>query len=271
MTALKVGMRRPSPNPIPTSGPNALLNNCYLIRLTERATGKRFILKGVVPQGAAGIWFNGNNAEGFDCIILKDQLKHFDFEGTHYYCGYRLESIWPSRFVFNWLFNYAALFAWRDRRAQKRFNKLTLARMERMEVLDLFRSETVKDHNFQISEFGLLEMLYSRRSFKHPDQESTRSYYRLILESLADSSDLQGQQHNQYKLKPKGLSTLATYESEERRHRDNITQQRRMIAVTVIVIAVGIIQAAASYYGARQTIPVVDQPQNGAADGAAVN
>ncbi|MER9576963.1 hypothetical protein NKJ09_22060 [Mesorhizobium sp. M0189] len=251
MLALRLAHWRPVSGSIYTSLPEALNNDAFIVRLINKADGKKFLVHKLIPQGAEDLYFNVGHAEGYPSVVPTVQLQHFHFEVTHYYHGHQLVTTWPSRFILNCIVNHSAFFAWREKVAQKRFNRLTLARKDRVEVLQLFQTETIKQHGFHISEIALLEILYTRRSFRHPDEQSTRAYYKLILESLADSGDLKAQQHNQYKLQPKGLSTLATYELEERRHRDNITQQRRMITVTAIVIAVGIVQAAASYFGAR--------------------
>lgn len=55
------------------------------------------------------------------------------------------------------------------------------------------------------------------------DQNELMNYYGLLLDSLKESEDLTATQQNGYSLKPKALNTLAAFEQEERRHRDNFS------------------------------------------------
>lgn len=118
-----------------------------------------------------------------------------------------------------------------------------------MQVLRLVVNGTEKNDEFKVSIFSLMELLYTRRWFRHPEQEATTNYYEMVLKSLVGSGELSViDQGMRYQLKPQGLTTLALYELEERRHNDNIKQQSRIGKLTAVLIFIGIIQALATYY-----------------------
>lgn len=224
-------------------------NDYFQIRLLDPESKQRFIVHDVVPRGLKGLWFNGNNEPGYECILLKKNLPRFDFQGIHHYRDYHLNSHSPLAFIWKWL----SAHSWRhriwDRWTQGRFNKRGLTRQDRMQVLRLFVSATEKNDHFKVSIFSLMEILYTRRSFLHPEQQATMNYYEMVLKSLVGSGDLSLVDNGMnYRLLPQGLTTLASFDLEERRHSDNIKQQTRIGWLTFALIFIGIIQALATYY-----------------------
>ncbi|ESZ57095.1 hypothetical protein NKH85_21395 [Mesorhizobium sp. M0924] len=223
-------------------------NDFLSVRLIDKVTDKKFLLTGLVKEGAEGLWFNGHNEHGLECVIPMKNLRDFSFLGIHHYSGYNIK--WDNALAFVW--SYYTLGSWRiekkDKREQGRFNKRTLARQDRMQVLATFVQQTIKDPDFRASSFALLEILYTRRWFRHPEQETTGAYYDLVLDSLIASGDLKKADNLIYSLQSQGLTTLANYELEERRFRDADTQQRRIGWLTAVLVIVGIVQALATYY-----------------------
>lgn len=231
MLAERVALRRPMP---PGSFTIDETNDYFGIRLLDPKTKQRFIAKGVVPQGLIGLWFNGHSEKGYECVILKRYLPEFDFQGEHYYHGYTFRTDNPLQYIWNWLSGHAYRYGLWDRWTQGQFNKRGLTRQDRIQVLRLFVNETAKNDGFHVSMFGLMELLYTRRWFRHPEGDTTNNYYELVLKSLADSGDLEVADHGlRYTLKPQGLTTVASYELEERRHHDNIKQQSRLGLLTL--------------------------------------
>ncbi|TKB20403.1 MAG: hypothetical protein E5V75_04860 [Mesorhizobium sp.] len=257
--AAKVAQRRP----IPEGGFTFDETNDYLsIRLVDTETKQRVIVRGIVPEGLQGIWFNGNNEPGYDCVVLKRNLPDFEFRGDHHYHGYSFRTDNPLRYIFNWLTGYAWRYERWDRWTQGQFNKRGLTRQDRMQVLKLFVNETAKDSAFKASIFSLMELLYTRRWFRHPEQEATNNYYELVLQSLSDSGDLEASDHGlNFALKPQGLTTVASYELEERRHHDSLLQQSRLAKLTWVLVGVGLLQAAVTYFApGAPRIPAVEPP-----------
>jgi hypothetical protein len=245
--AFRVALTKPSPGSFTIDETNDFL----AVRLIDKATEKKFLLTGIVKQGVEGLWFNGNNEKGYECVIPRQYLGDFNFLGIHHYHGFDIR--WDSAYAFVW--SWLTWGSWRiekkDNREQSRFNKRTLARQDRMQVLATFVQQTIKEPDFRASSFGLLEILYSRRWFRHPEQDSTNSYYDLVLDSLIASGDLKKVDNILYSLQSKGLTTLANYELEERRFRDADKQQRRLGWLTAVLVFVGIAQALATFYAPR--------------------
>lgn len=244
MLSSRVALQKPIPGRFRLTDPK---NDYFTIRLFDPVTEKRAISCGPLPQGLHALWFNGNNEEGYYCIIPRKHLQSFQFQGEHYYGSYSFRTESPVRFIVNWLTHYAWFFRKWDRWTQGRFNKKKLTRHDRMQLLNFFVQQTIKDSRFKASLLGLMEMLYSRRWFYHPEQESTDAYYQLLLDSLTETKDLEKTgQYSQYKLGNTGLTTLATYEQEERRHHDNVIQQERIGKLTIVLVFVGVAQVLAS-------------------------
>lgn len=67
-----------------------------------------------------------------------------------------------------------------------------------------------------------------------------------VLDSLVETSDLQANQ-NGYQLLAKAIATLSDFEEDERRHRDQVRNQKILAILTTALVVVGLIQALASY------------------------
>lgn len=70
-----------------------------------------------------------------------------------------------------------------------------------------------------------------------------------LLESLKASGELVSGQHG-FKLAPQAFNTIADFEQEDRRHRDNYKTQRGILWLTIVLMFVGAIQAGAAAYEA---------------------
>ncbi|MER9331629.1 hypothetical protein [Mesorhizobium sp. M0488] len=238
-------------------------NNFRGVRLIQPETKKRFILDKVVTGGMDGRWFEGNNAPPVERFIPKKELPSYEFQGEEFYHGYTGRADDPYSYILGLAFGVSWFYEKWDHWTQGRFNKRGLTRQDRLQVLRLFVSETSKDDDFKASIFMLLEILFTRRWFRHPEGETTNNYYKLVLRSLVDSGDLRAIDKGQrFELAPQGLTTIAAYELEERRHHDTMRQQGRIGWLTAVLIGVGIVQALATFYapGATAQRPTVAAP-----------
>lgn len=262
MISGRLAQRRPMPDRFTVDETNDFLG----IRLLERGGNGRFIFSKIEKGGMKGRWYAGNNADPVERFIPKEDLPSYDFQGEEFYHGYSGRAENPYSFIFGNTVGLSWYYEKWDTWTQGRFNKRELTRQDRMQVLRLFVSKTSEDTDFEVSILGLMEILYTRRSFRHPHQETTNNYYELLLRSLVDSGDLSNHGNNgvAYALAPQGLTTLASYELEERRHHDNLKQQGRIGKLTGVLILIGLLQAWATYYApggaAVTTTPVVASP-----------
>jgi hypothetical protein len=128
---------------------------------------------------------------------------------------------------------------------QPRFNRKELTRRDRMKVL----AATIETRDYETSETDLLTRFYTARWVHRPNKTELMTYYRLLLESLKASGDLNAGRHGM-KLNPKALNTIADFELEDRRHHDNYRTQRGIFWLTLVLICVGGVQAGAAAYDA---------------------
>jgi hypothetical protein len=259
MLAGRLAQRRPMPGRFAIDETNDFRG----VRLIERETKKRFILDKVVAGGMEGRWFEGNNAGPVQRFIPKKDLPSYEFQGEVFYHGYTARAENPYSYILGLFLGMSWFYEKWDNWTQGQFNKRGLARQDRLQVLRLFVNETSKDDDYKVSIFGLMEALFTRRWFRHPEGETTNNYYKLVLRSLVDSGDLRAIDNGQrFELVPQGLTTIAAYELEERRHHDAMRQQGRIGWLTAVLICVGIVQALATYYapGSAAQRPTVSAP-----------
>ena len=110
-----------------------------------------------------------------------------------------------------------------------------------MTALRLILERTLANRDYQTSAVAFMTELYSDRWVFHPDKDQHISYGRLLLDSLVESGDLKKVEVS-YCLSPKALLTIASYEEEERKHRDSLRQQRALSWLTFALVTVGAIQ-----------------------------
>lgn len=255
-TAYMVAGRMAQWRPMPGRFAIDETNDFRGVRLIEPTTKKRFIVDKVVTGGMEGRWFEGNDAAPVERFIPKKELPSYDFQGEEFYHGYTGRAENPYSYILGLVLGMSWFYEKWDNWTQGQFNKRGLARQDRLQVLRLFVNETSKDDDYKVSIFGLMEALFTRRWFRHPEGETTNNYYQLVLRSLVASGDLKAiDQGDRFELAPQGLTTVASYELEERRHHDNIRQQGRLGILTAVLIGVGVLQAAATYFAPGATAP----------------
>lgn len=243
--AIDIALRKNAPSSIPTSGERALQNDWYVVYFLDRDSVMWFLANEMYPAGLTGKWsIDGKNFDA-QCSVPYSALGEYTLFVQHYYRGWVFYSHGLPSFHWKFLSGYPFWRVWIDRGIQAVFNTRSLPRRDRMKVLSYILAETVKDRDYEAHATGILTHFYSVRWVHRPDQEELRTYYGLLLESLNESADLAKGQYG-YKMKPKALNTLATFEQEERRHGENNNTQRGIYALTAVLMVVGIIQAISS-------------------------
>lgn len=220
-------------------------NNFLGIRLVEKETGKTVIAKHANARGISGILFDRVGTEGAEVFVGRDKLETYDFQGEHFYRGFSFRTESSLRFIVNWYSSYASIVRWYDKLYQIGYNKRTLARRDRFELLIYLVERTVDDFKYSISHIGLMEELFSLRWFRHPKREQTENYYQLILNSLVETEDLKIVDQNRYALGKRALATI----SQERLAREGLGTQKAMWVLTAGLILVGIGQLVAAFLG----------------------
>ena len=90
--------------------------------------------------------------------------------------------------------------------------------------------------------FGLMIRLYSYRWMLHPEGQNQEERLSLYLESLIDTGELK-KVNDEYVVTGKAIATIERYEEEVSRHSDSIRLRKIVIALTVAIVLMMIIQA----------------------------
>ncbi|KVK60676.1 MULTISPECIES: hypothetical protein [Agrobacterium] len=248
--AIKIALRHPLPRMIPTSPPASRANNYFAVELFYDETDRRHALvEADLGHAYKGIFFNEAFGGGHHCSILKPQVSRLRFKVRHYYHGYEISTHSALLFILQQSVRYPFWAVTKDKARQYLFNRKTLVRYDRIELLRVFVQKTTDNRNYAVDTISLLQDLYSYRGFGHPQRQSVTNHYRLILKSFSETGDL-AFTNGKYSLTGQGVATLAQYELEERRFKESIGQQKLVGKLTLVVIFVGILQALATYFAA---------------------
>jgi hypothetical protein len=243
--AIDLAASKPSPSRIPLSDRSAVSRRDYFTAyVIDDDADHRAVLFHTTTHGARALIFKRNaNAPGLECTVLNAGIASQRLEIVQYYAELEIRYSSAWEFVLHQVVGYARLALLRDRLSQAWFNQRKFVRRDRSDVLRSFVEATLKKADYKTSHLGLMTDLYGPRWAQHPGYEPVANYYELLLDALVEHGDLKVQGH-QYGLAAKGLNTLADYEEDERRHRDNRVRQTVLGVLTAALVIVGIGQLA---------------------------
>lgn len=249
--AIRKALKRAAPNTIPFSGLEKLKKrDYYTVRLFDKSTDTSFLVKGICDEGLKGYWFQGAGPEHGKCASIPNKyISSFDIKITHY--AHELEIRYDTAiYFFLGTYTFKALRAVLKHRFRVwAYSKRKLPRQDRVEVLTWAYGWTL-DHDGANATFSPMTFLIHRHGpliAHHPELEQQKRYYRLILDSLIMSGDLEKSKYGQFCLAPKALATLDNYEETDRRHKDNLRQQRRLGRLTLALVLIGAAQIIAPF------------------------
>lgn len=245
--AIRLALRRPAPDSIPRSLPKAKDVNCYVVELGGPDAGWPLLADSIRPRGVEGRWLEGDTYE-LSASIPNAQLRPMHCQFTHFIGIYEFRYRSALAFLAQEFLLLPQLSILRDKASQFIFNRKTLVRKERVEILRLAIEATVENSKYELHPMSLATRIYSNRWIFHPRKTQILNYFSLLLDSLADSGDLT-RKDGGYKLAPKALVTLSQYEEEERKHQAMLVQQRAMKWLTFVLIFVGLLQAFVTWKG----------------------
>lgn len=127
------------------------------------------------------------------------------------------------------------------------FNRRKLFRADRMAILKFALEKTIERYDFRIGPGDAMTLLYGPRWAGHPENESFRRYYRMVLDSFVHAGDMVEVDHA-FAVRPQALTTIANYEESDRRHRDAVRLQSTLMWLTAALVIVGIVQATVTWF-----------------------
>jgi hypothetical protein len=216
--------------------------------LINKEGQRKFIVQDMDESGVSGLWFETErdkkpakrkltNRELEDYrISFQEQLPRYSLKYTGWFgLLWGQLTLAPARRRFM------------ERLAQGWYNAWPIARRGRLEVLRFFLDRTIQKRDYKSSYVGLVADMFGNRYVAHPQEQETDTYYQLVLASLKASGDLEDNQGT-YSLSSQAIKTLAAYEEEERRHRDNVRIQVALAVLTFVLMIIAAVQAYVSYW-----------------------
>ncbi|WP_338606835.1 hypothetical protein V6617_09980 [Pelagibacterium nitratireducens] len=239
--AVRLALRRPGPESVPLTGEAIFQRNYRHCFLTGPGGKAVFVALEEHKNGFTGRWLPSDNLPSSPCSVSRRELSYFGVEVREFYCEIQCDYQSAGDYLIN--------FWWRPRlalvkfRIQKwLFGRRKLAHHGRMTVLSHMYQRYVEENEPGLSEVGLMTDFYGPMWVHHPDDDRLLRHYRLLLQSLVSSNDLEVNQ-GIYVLAARGISTLDSSERDNRRHRDMVIMQRIIAALTLALVLVGIFQA----------------------------
>ena len=96
--------------------------------------------------------------------------------------------------------------------------------------------DRIYDEGYGSEIYEIISKMYGSRIFKHQHQNQFSAHLELLLESLVESGDVIKTNPNElYKATGKALSTIAHYEEENRRHRQQMRMNFLMVILTTVI------------------------------------
>lgn len=231
-------------NAIPRSGEEGECVNCYSVSFEDKKK-PYFLLKGYKNNKLKGFQWSGVEYNVNLELDLESALKK-DLRIRHYYGLSTIEYNSIYDFLFNYITKYTYLkihiLRILEKYLQFSFNKKKLISKQRIELLRFMMEDQIDRTHKGIGVIDLMTKLYSIRWVMHPSRDHTEQKLELYLDSLIDSGELE-KINLEYVVQGKALSTIERYEEEERRHREAVILQKKMVSLTIILAFLALIQS----------------------------
>lgn len=242
--ALVCALRRPTPERFSLSPENEKNINFYTPKFRRVGEGPVDMIVNSVHDGSfVGKQWDGTKYQ-VDRALPSDELSSLSLEITHHFRKIRIK----YSGAFDFLRGELTLHAWRwtikETILQKVFNLHLRFRSDRIDVLNelisMYLSEAEENELSLVfgegkSPWDIFSRIYGQRAFGQPSLTREMARFQLILDSLNSSGDLECN-NSRYKVAAKALSTIAEFEEQERRHRDQVTHNKRILWLTVALV-----------------------------------
>lgn len=246
LVAIKVALRRPSPDRIPLSPPRALKNNFFSLSAKNEGEDSDFLVRRENECAYDAIRWS-DEGEPVEFSLLKKSINNkTKIRISYFYKGYEFIYGSPLYFIWDLFLGLYKLKIFLGYVRQAIYNRKKLVRYDRMDVLEFMVEQDVRNQNALYGGFALAAELYTRRWIRHPNGHELRRYLTRILESLVISGELREQQGG-YRVLPKAYETLSQYQNDVQKHEDAINVGRIANRLTLVVVMVGALNIAVQY------------------------
>ena len=191
------------------------------------------------------------------CAIPYQWLGNKTFKAKHYLGSQFFTYFSPVKLLIWEYLRFPRLKILKNLLAQFLYNAKTPIRTDRVEILkklvelrleldtdDSISMERILENDYGSEIYEIISKLYGDRIFNHRRYEHISAHLALLLESLVVTNDvIRGGQESHYRATGKALSTIAQYEQENRRHKEQMRHSSKIFWLTVVLALVGILQA----------------------------
>lgn len=248
---LKRGLRRNAPERFSYSKEA----NFYVSFLKNQDTDQEILLTAIEDGAFGGLAWG---ADRFDTPVkfpLRD-IDSWSFRTKRFYGFSQLEYAGLFDFAKSELSFLPQRLYLKEWASQRLYNYSTKFRHDRVNLLRKLvanhLAEAKKNNGLLYtssskSVVALLAAVYGNRIYGHPDYEEQSAQFRLILESLAATGELEKKGMHEFKLSALAVASISNYELEERRHRDSVKQNWLLFFVTVVMAIAAVVQAFSAF------------------------
>jgi hypothetical protein len=249
LLAIQLVMRRPAPSRIPLSGMDRLRERDYfLVEFGDEVAPRSFLVKSLDEQRINGLWYPAGSDRPLKASFPKERVCDYDILITHYLAELEIKYTSAIIFLIHHHLRIGHFKLARERIARLMYSQRGLAREKCIEILRMLVEMVFKQGRTRISSWIILETLYGTRLVHHSDFLPLQRYYEFILGSLLASGELT-KDNVFYQVAPKALATLAAFEEDDRRHRDQVRQQKVIGFLTLALVGVGLLQSYLHWVG----------------------
>lgn len=247
---------------IPMSGEAGKKVNCYSISIFNE-DGKQAHLIDKIDKEKGDVYVLSLDDKGVYSVpktLNLDILCSNKIKVHHFYKQHKRVYSNLPRLIFDYVTKYEIMKVnfrlLRNFFLQAKFNRKNLVSHKRIKLLQIVlnkqldQSQLLSNHQTQtgVNIWDLMNEIHSIGWVNHPDGDRKQRELQLHLESLVNSGDLKKDINAyDYILTNKALQTIQEYETEEDRHNDSISVQRKIVILTFSMVIVGLIQAFASF------------------------
>lgn len=227
--------------------------NIFSVYITDPETEKEYLFEGYKEGRVYALaWDDGLNRFDIPVDFSAIDCFNFNFSGTHFYKGHRIEFknldelLQLKRRLYKIKIRYYNIVRTAN---QKAYNLKRHDINNRMDVLDkvitLFLNSEREDG---VDFWNVMTAMHTKYWFRHPEKMQMKRKMNLILSSFVDGGELKRIDHSKYKPTGKAYITQSSYVDSLQKHEQGMKLQKRMFWTAVFSFLAAAISAGAAVY-----------------------